>query len=97
MWSEDAIDSLDSSRQAINDQDMNFREYYKASTRLKPQRQMVKKLKPNTSVYQREFQRFIELLISVKGHAWCMDVASERRKTAKLVTTAALQFLRHRL
>ena len=29
---------------------------------------------------------FLEALITVKGHAWCMDVKSERRKIAKLIS-----------
>jgi hypothetical protein len=29
---------------------------------------------------------FLEALITAKGHAWCMDVRSERRKMAKLVS-----------
>jgi len=28
---------------------------------------------------------YIEALITVEGHAWCMDVASERKKMAKLI------------
>jgi hypothetical protein len=28
---------------------------------------------------------FLEALITVKGHAWCMDVKSERCKMAKLI------------
>jgi hypothetical protein len=28
---------------------------------------------------------FIEALVTVKGHAWCMDVKSERHKLAKLI------------
>lgn len=31
-------------------------------------------------------EKFIEALITVKGHAWCMDVKSERRKMAKLIS-----------
>jgi len=30
--------------------------------------------------------KFLEALITVKGHAWCMDVKSERRKMAKLIS-----------
>ena len=29
---------------------------------------------------------FLEALITVKGHAWCMDVKSERRKMARLIS-----------
>jgi len=30
--------------------------------------------------------QFLEALITVKGHAWCMDVKSERRKMARLIS-----------
>ena len=29
---------------------------------------------------------FLETLITVKGHAWCMDVKSERHKMARLIS-----------
>jgi len=41
----------------------------------------------------RFLQDFLEALITVKGHAWCMDVKSERRKMAKLVSEEIKPFL----
>ena len=35
---------------------------------------------------KKTFWKFIELLITVKGHAWCMDVKAERKKMARLLT-----------
>lgn len=35
---------------------------------------------------QKSFSDFLEALIAVKGHAWCMDVKSERKKMAKLIS-----------
>ena len=34
----------------------------------------------------RFFAEFLEALVTVKGHAWCMDVKSERHKMAKLIS-----------
>jgi hypothetical protein len=34
----------------------------------------------------RFLSKFLEALITVKGHAWCMDVKSERRKMASLIS-----------
>lgn len=35
---------------------------------------------------QKFLAKFLEALITVKGHAWCMDEKSERRKMAKLIS-----------
>ncbi len=34
---------------------------------------------------QEEFQKYLELVITVRAHAWCMDVKQERRKMSKLI------------
>ena len=65
-------------------------EYEKAKKKLEPQMQALKNLKVSNSDYVKQLQRYLETLITVKGHAWCMDVASERRKMAKLVTNAVM-------
>ncbi len=49
------------------------------------QKTIVKKSKQNTSIFRRELERFIEMVITVKGHAWCMDVEQERKKISKLL------------
>ena len=36
-------------------------------------------------VFKKEFRKYIELIITAKGHAWCMDVKRERKKMAGLV------------
>ncbi len=63
-------------------------EYEEVRLMLEPQLALVKKLKKNSPVYEREVRKFIEFLVTVKGHAWCMDVQSERRKMAKLIVGA---------
>jgi len=40
----------------------------------------------NAAKDQKFLYEFLEALITVKGHAWCMDVKSERRKMAKLIS-----------
>lgn len=56
--------------------------------------QIVKSLKANNSGYAKHLQKYLGMLITVKGHAWCMDVANERRKMAKLMVGAIAGFLK---
>ena len=65
-------------------------EYEKAKKRFEPQRQIIKNLRVGSTYYAEELQKYLEIVITVKGHAWCMDVAIERRKMAKLVTNAVM-------
>jgi len=37
---------------------------------------------------------FLEALITAKGHAWCMDVKSERRKMAELISKEIISLVR---
>lgn len=69
-------------------------EYEKAKKRLKPQMQIVESIKVDNLDYARQLQKYLEILITVKSHAWCMDVASERRKMAKLMVGAVTEFFR---
>lgn len=66
----------------------------KAKKRIGPQMQIVKSLKVDNSDYTKQLQKYLEMLITVKGHAWCMDVANERRKMAKLVAGAVIEPLK---
>ena len=70
---------------------MTFYAYEKAKKRLEPQIKIVRGLKADDSGYAKQLQKYLEMLITVKSHAWCMDVASERRKMAKLVVGAILR------
>lgn len=57
-------------------------EYYRAK----------KKLKMFTAALRRgNLAEFFETLITVYGHALCMDIASERKKLAKLIAQALQQ------
>lgn len=70
---------------------MNASEYKNAKRELPKQWQVLVDSR-NISAYRKELQKFLELLITVKGHAWCMDVKSERKKMAKLIAeSVALQ------
>ena len=64
---------------------MHWCEYYEARGALEPQRKLVKRMKRGSPAYRKELKKFLELLITVKGGAWCMDVKSERRKMSKLI------------
>lgn len=81
---------------AINDRDMTRYEYEKAKKRLGPQTQIMKSLKSDSLDYIKQLQKYLEILITVKGHAWCMDVANERRKMAKMITIATMPLLTNR-
>lgn len=35
-----------------------------------------------------DLEKYLEAVVAVKGHAWCMDMKSERRKMAKLIISA---------
>ena len=90
------IELLDISACSINDRFMTPYEYEKAKKRIEPQRQIVENLRTDDPCHAKELQKYLEMVITVKGHAWCMDVASERRKMAKLVTSAILDSLKSR-
>ena len=63
-------------------------EFETAKEKLGPQRRILQNLSPNDTGYEKQLQKYLETLITVKGHAWCMDVATERRKMAKLMAAA---------
>ena len=79
---------LDIPPYSINDRGMTRYEYETAKQKLEPQRRILQNLSPNDTGYEKQLQKYLETLITVKGHAWCMDVATERRKMAKLMAAA---------
>ena len=76
----------------INDQSMNPSEYLQAKKYIANQKEKLEDCELNNPLFKKEFQKYTEMLITIKGHAWCMDVVSERRKMAKLVTSAIVEF-----
>jgi len=72
----------------INDRLMYLHEITNAQQELPYQKEFVKNF-TRTSLFKEEFRKYIELLITVKGHAWCMDVKGERNKMSRLVANAA--------
>ena len=63
-------------------------EFITAKRRLNSQKELVKTLRFHSLAFKKEFQAYIYLLITVKGHAWCMDVREERNSMSKLITAA---------
>ncbi|HEX9722197.1 MAG TPA: hypothetical protein VGA53_02940 [Candidatus Paceibacterota bacterium] len=63
-------------------------EYETAKQKLEPQKRILQNLSPGDTSYEKQLQKYLEMLVTVKGHAWCMDVATERRKMAKLMAAA---------
>jgi len=68
--------------------------YLDAKRDLESQVLLVKSIRRSNPKYFLEFQKLIEMTITVKGDGLSMDVAAERRGMAKLVTTVISQ-LRH--
>jgi hypothetical protein len=68
-------------------------EYKRAKILLEPQKELAKHYRNDKKRFGLGIEKFFESLIMVKGHAWCMDVKSERRKMSKLVTKAILEVL----
>lgn len=40
----------------------------------------------DNNILRKSLEKYLEVLIELKGHAWCMDVREERRKMARLVS-----------
>lgn len=71
---------------------MNAYEYYEAKKCLELQEMRVKRLNRHAPNYKKELKKFIELLITVKGHAWCMEVKRERKKMSRLLADVFMQY-----
>ena len=41
---------------------------------------------PDSDIFRKALEKYLEALIELKGDAWCMDVREDRRKMAKLVS-----------
>ena len=39
----------------------------------------------DANIFRKAIEKYIEALIELKGHAWCMDVREERRRMSRLV------------
>ena len=59
-----------------------------AKRRIDSQRELVKTLRVHSPDFRKHFRDHLYLLITVKGHAWCMDVKEERHRMSRLVTAA---------
>ena len=70
---------------------MNAYEYHEAKKKFESQKRIVRRFKRNTPAYGKELSKFIELLITIRGHALCMDVKQERKKISRLVVNALME------
>ncbi len=48
--------------------------------------QKIRRAEVGSEQFFKTLEKLIELNIEIKGHAWCMDVRSERRRMARLTT-----------
>jgi hypothetical protein len=62
---------------------MTIRDYQEAKTALHGLRHATLDSK---NLAKTVLPELLEVLITLKGHAWCMDVKSERRRMAKLIS-----------
>jgi hypothetical protein len=69
-------------------------ECYNAKQKIDSQRKLVKNFSPGMEGFEKEFKKFIELVITVQGHSLCMDVASERKRMSRLITSAVCDSLK---
>ena len=77
---------------------MTSHEYHEAMKSFASQKVIVGRLKKNNSNFKKEFEKFLDAFITVKGHSLCMDIKSERRKMVKLFvsTIQGLRFFSHK-
>jgi hypothetical protein len=67
---------------------MTYYEFHEAKEKLLAFKQKLAGAERGTPYYGRALRNYLYAVITVKGHAWCMDVAKERRKMSKLVAAA---------
>ena len=70
-------------------------EFYSAMRALPRRQKRFSDLRLHGSDFTKALQKYLEAVITVHGHAWCMDVKSERVKMAKLITEAIQSDLEH--
>lgn len=70
---------------------MTSQDYYEAKAVFSERKLLAQKeLSNEPAGSNRAFTSYIETLITIKGHAWAMDVKSERKKMARLITKGLL-------
>ncbi len=67
-------------------------EYEESKLQLPIFYQRLKNCKKTEVNFQKHLFNFIEALITVEGHPWCMDVKLERRKMSRLITKNVSDF-----
>ncbi len=67
---------------------MTWKEIHEAKKNLPGLKADVGIVPVGSTAYFWALRKYLEAVITVKGHAWCMDVAEERQAMAKLVTSA---------
>jgi len=68
-------------------------EYKAAKASVNSQKEKLKNSKKSPERFREELRKYLEMIIMVKGHAWCMDVSGERKKMSKLMADAITDIL----
>jgi hypothetical protein len=72
---------------------MTSNEYFEAKEKLARITKKHKKHNFDIESYE-SFINYLDAVITVKGHALCMDVKDERRRASKLVAKAAYNYFK---
>lgn len=72
---------------------MNYRDYYLAKKNLGVKEGELKSIMHDEDDFKQALKDYIEMVITLKGHSWCMDVKSERRKMARLLVASIDKFI----
>ena len=72
---------------------MDAKEYFKAEESLEARYKTLTESSSEARVFRKALEEYFEALITVKGHAWCMDVRTERKKMSRLVVGACMSVL----
>ncbi|OGG55813.1 hypothetical protein A3D71_00650 [Candidatus Kaiserbacteria bacterium RIFCSPHIGHO2_02_FULL_55_20] len=88
-----SINGLDDILIPIKDRNMNSKEYFEAEKALEGRYNALVKSSPQARIFRKALEEYFEALITVKGHAWCMDVQAERGKMTRLFLGACMNIL----
>lgn len=84
---------LDVTSNSIKDREMSQKEILKAQDSLEARYETLAKSYPLAHIFRKALEEYLEFLIAVRGHAWCMDVRSERKKMVRLIVGVCMNIL----
>lgn len=70
---------------------MQSSDFIEAKNRLPKLKRQIELVQDNTPKRDALIRQYIEDVITVKGHAWCMDVGRERKRMSGLILNALVE------